>query len=108
MYSFLASVVTQMVKNLPAMWGTHVRSLGREAPLEKGTAPHSSILACRIPRTEERGRLQSTRSQSRTRLSDLLSLLLYVFRVPVLCWICDLQIVTLEQHRFELCRSTYM
>ena len=48
-----------MVKNLPAMCETWVLSLGWEEPLEKGTATHSSILAWRIPRTEESGRLQS-------------------------------------------------
>ena len=47
-----------------------VRSLGREDLLEEGMAPHSSIPAWRIPWTEEPGRLQSTRLQSRTRLSD--------------------------------------
>ena len=49
-------------KNLSAMWETQVQTLGwevREDPLEKGTATHSSILAWRIPRTEEPGRLQS-------------------------------------------------
>ena len=59
-----------MVKNLPAMQETWVQSLGLEDPLEKGTATHSSILAWRIPWTEEPGRLQSMGSQSRTRLSD--------------------------------------
>ena len=44
-----ASLVAQLVKNLPAMWETLVRSLGWEDPLEKGKAPHSSILAWRIP-----------------------------------------------------------
>ena len=48
--SFL-SVVAQVVKNLPAMWETRVRSLGLEDPLEKGMATHSSILAWRIPQT---------------------------------------------------------
>ena len=48
-----------------------VRSLGRKDPLEKGMASQSSILAWRIPWTEEPGGLQSTWSQSRTRLSDL-------------------------------------
>ena len=47
-----------MVKNLPAVQGTWVRSLGWEDPLEKGTATHSSILAWRIPWTEQPGRLQ--------------------------------------------------
>ena len=44
-----ASLVAQMVKNLPAMWETWVRSLGWEDPLEEGMATHSSILAWRIP-----------------------------------------------------------
>ena len=48
-----------MVRNLPAMWETRVRSLGQEDPLEKGMAIHSSILAWRIPWTEEPGGLQS-------------------------------------------------
>ena len=52
-----------MVKNMPAMQETHVRSLGQEDPLEKGMATHSSILAWRIPWTEEPGRLQLKRSQ---------------------------------------------
>ena len=52
------------------MWETWVRSLGREDPLEKEMAPHSSTLAWKIPWTEEHGGLQSTGSQSRTRLSD--------------------------------------
>ena len=48
-----------MVKNLPAMQVTWVRSLGWEDPLETGMATHSSILAWRIPWTEAPGRLQS-------------------------------------------------
>ena len=44
-----ASLVAQLVKNLPAMWETWVRSLGWEDPLEKGKATHSCILAWRIP-----------------------------------------------------------
>ena len=48
-----------MVKNLPAMQETQVVSLGSEDPLEKGMATHSSILAWRIPWTEETGGLQS-------------------------------------------------
>ena len=51
--------MAQTVKNLPAMQKTQVRSLGREDPLEEGTATHSSVLAWRIPWTEEPGRLQS-------------------------------------------------
>ena len=55
----LASLVAQMVKRLPAMQKTWVRSLGREDALEKEMATHSSILAWKIPWTEEPGRLQS-------------------------------------------------
>ena len=58
-----ASLVAQTVKNLPAMRGIWVLSLGWEDPLEKGTATHSSILVCRIPWTEEPSRLQSMGSQ---------------------------------------------
>ena len=58
-----ASLVTQMVKNSPAMWENCVQSLGWEDPLEKGMATHSSILAQRIPWTEEHDRLQSMASQ---------------------------------------------
>ena len=53
----------QMVKNLPTMRETWVQPLGQEDPLEKGMATHSSILAWRIPRTEEPGRLQFMGSQ---------------------------------------------
>ena len=49
-----------MVKNLPAMWKTCVRSLGWEDPPEKRMATHSSVLAWRIPWTEEPGRLTFT------------------------------------------------
>ena len=52
-----AFLVAQMIKNLPAMWETWVQSLGWEDPLEKGIAIHSSILAWRIPWTEEPGGL---------------------------------------------------
>ena len=48
-----------MVKNLPAVQENWVQSLGQEDPLEKGMATHSSILAWRIPWTDEPGRLQS-------------------------------------------------
>ena len=54
-----ASLVAQVVKNLPAMQETWVQSLGQEDPLEKGMATHSSILAWEIPWTEEPGGLQS-------------------------------------------------
>ena len=51
------------IKNLPAMWETWVQSLGREDPLEKEMATHSSILAQIFPWTEEPGGLQFMRSQ---------------------------------------------
>ena len=55
----LASQVAQTVKNLPTMQETQVQSLGKEDPLEKNLAPHSSIFAWRIPWTDKPGRLQS-------------------------------------------------
>ena len=55
--------MSQIVKNLPGMQETWVPSLGGEDPLEKGMPTHSSILAWRIPRTEEPGGLQSMGSQ---------------------------------------------
>ena len=59
----LTSLVAQMVKRLPTMRETQVRSLGWEDPLEKEMANHSSTLAWKIPWTEEPGRLQSMGSQ---------------------------------------------
>ena len=59
-----ASLVARLEKNLPAIWETWVQSLDWEDPLEKGKATHSSILAWRIPWTEEPGGLQSIGSQS--------------------------------------------
>ena len=58
-----ASLVAQMVKRLPVMHKTQVRSLSQEDPLKKEMATHSSILAWRIPWTEEPGGLQSSGSQ---------------------------------------------
>ena len=55
----MASLVAQSVTSLPAMWEIWVQSLGWEEPLEKGMATHSSVLAWRIPWTEEPGGLQS-------------------------------------------------
>ena len=60
---FQTSLVAQTVKRLPVTWETQVQSLGREDLLEKEMATHSSILAWRIPWTEEPGRLQSMGSQ---------------------------------------------
>ena len=58
-----ASLVAQLVKNLPAVQETRVQSLGWEDPLEKETATYSSILAWKIPWTEEPGGLRSMGSQ---------------------------------------------
>ena len=55
--------MSQMVKDLPAVWETWVQSLGQEDPLQKGLASHSSILARRIPWTKESDGLQSMGSQ---------------------------------------------
>ena len=57
------SLVAQMVKYLSTMWETQVRSLGWEDPLEKEMAIQSSTIACKVPWTEEPGRLQSMGSQ---------------------------------------------
>ena len=65
-----APLVAEMVKNLPSMWDTKVRSLGREIPLKEGMATYSSILAWRSPWTEEPGGLQSLIPQSQTGLCN--------------------------------------
>ena len=64
--SVIAALVAQLVRNPPAVQETQVQSLGWEDPLEKGMATRSSVLAWRIPWTEEpgRGRLQSMGSQT--------------------------------------------
>ena len=59
LFCMWASLVAEMVKNLPAVQETQVQSLGQEDPLEEGTATRSSVIAWRIPRTGEPGRLQS-------------------------------------------------
>ena len=66
----MASLVAQMVKNLPAMQQTQVQSLGQEDPLEKEMATHFSILAWKVLWTEEHGGLQSRGRKSWTQLSD--------------------------------------
>ena len=58
-----ASLITQFIKNLPAVQETCVRSLGQEDPLEKEMANHSNIVAWKIPSTEEPGGLQAMGSQ---------------------------------------------
>ena len=68
----LIVIMAQWVKNSPAMKETQkmwVQSLGREDPLEEEMAAHSSILAWKIPRTEEPGRLQSIGLPSQTQLN---------------------------------------
>ena len=90
--------MTQMIKNLPAMWETWVWSLGWEDSLEKGMATHSSVLAWRIPWTEEPGGLQSmglqrvrhywvtntltTKIRKKTRVSTLTTTVQYSFESP--------------------------
>ena len=70
---FGPTLVAQAVKNLPAVQKTWVRSLGREDPLEKEMATHSSILAWRTPGTEEPGGLHTVHgvAKSQTRLKQL-------------------------------------
>ena len=63
-----------MVKNLPAMWETWVQSLGCEDPLEEGIASHASILAWRIPWTEEPGGLYSPWDHKELDMTEQLSL----------------------------------
>ena len=80
-YSFRASVITQLIRNLPAMQETWVWFLGREDSLEKEMATHFSILDWRIPWTEEPGRLQSIGLQESetTTTMNIDQLLIYSF-----------------------------
>ena len=64
-------LVAQVIKNLPAMQETRIQSLGQEDPLEKGLATHSSILAWKIPWTEEPGRLKHMGSDTTEQLTHL-------------------------------------
>jgi len=94
-----ASLVAQTVKNLPAMRETWVQSLGWEDPLEKGTTTHSSILAWRIPRTEEPSRLQSIQSQEldmtqRLSLTNSLYPLTVLTHCKILLIILSLKLMT--------------
>ena len=68
------SIVAQLVKNPPAMRETWLQSLGWEYPLENRTATHSSILALRIPWTEQPGRLQSMGDRKESDMTERLSL----------------------------------
>ena len=65
---FRASLLAQLVKNLPVMRKTWVRSLGWEGPLEKGKITHSSIFAWRIPWTEEPGGLHTVHEVAKSGL----------------------------------------
>ena len=76
------SLVTETIKRPPAMQETCVQFPGGEDPLEEDMAPHSSILAWRIPWTEEPGGLRSVGSQSQTRLSD------FTFTFKCVQWRC--------------------
>ena len=78
-----------MVKNLPAMQETQVGSLGQEDPLEKGMATHSSILAWRIPWSEEPGGLQPTGSQRVRNTTERLTLHFTSPRNPDPPWFMD-------------------
>ena len=71
--------MAQMVKNLPEMQETRVWSLGQENPLEKGMATHSSILAWRIPWTEEPGRLHSPWGHKESDMTEQLTLSISYF-----------------------------
>ena len=71
-----------MVKNLPAMRETPVQSLSQKNPLDKGMATHSSILAWRIPWTEEPDGLQSMGSQKESDTTEQLTLSLYTATKP--------------------------
>ena len=106
-----ASLIAQLVKNLPAKQKTWVRSLGQEDPLEKEMVAHSSILAWRISWTEKPGGLQSMGSLSQTQLNlwaythtriaiswvtkinhwFLLIITLYKQSFPKICWCACLQ-----------------
>ena len=74
--------MVQRVKRLPARWETPVLSLGRQDPLEKEMATHSSILAWRIPWTEKPGIVHGV-AKSRTRLSGFTFLFFFFFSIRI-------------------------
>ena len=101
---YWVSLAAQRLKRLPEMWDTWVQSLGREDPLEKEMATHSSILAWRIPWTEEPDGLQSMGSQRvrhdwATSLSFLL-LHLWSWGIFGLQWIFVCFVVVLSLSKF--------
>ena len=75
----MASLVAQRVKRLPAVWETWVRSLGREDPLEKEMATHSSIHAWKIPWTKEPGGLHPWGHKELDTTEQLHSLTIIIF-----------------------------
>ena len=91
-----ASLVVQRLKHLPAMWETWVRSLGQEDPLEKEMATHSSILAWRIPWTEELGELQSTGRKE----SDTTERLYFLFHIKLLLSKIIILLILREDRRY--------
>ena len=93
--------MAQRLKRLPAMWETWVRSLGREDPLEKEMATHSSTLAWRIPWTEELGGLQSTGRKESDR-TERLHFLLGNGPSPYI----PTTVLTLEKEGFVGCSSS--
>ena len=95
MLYYIASLVAQRLKRLPAMWETLVRSLSREDPLEKAMATHSSTLAWRIPWTEEPGGLQSMGSQRvGHNWATWLHFWLHFFVVNVELWLLGMWVVS--------------
>ena len=80
---FNLSYMAQMVKNVPAMQENCVRSLGGEDSLEKGMATHSSILVCRIPWTEEPGRLYSPWGCKESVKTEKLTLSLFIVHLII-------------------------
>ena len=86
-----------MVKNQPAMQGRQIRSLGREDPLEKGMAAHSSILAWRIPHTEEPGGLYSPWGRKELDTTEQLTLSLSFF-LAVFGYLHALQRIATEKN----------
>ena len=99
-----ASLVAQVVKNLPAMQETWVWSLGWEDPVEKGMATHSSILAWRSPWTEEPGGLQSMGSQR-----VIHSLVTNTFNLYLFIWLPQVCVVAwgifVESFRISCCNT---
>ena len=102
-----ASPMAQLVKNSTAMWDTWVQSLGWENLLEKEMATHSSILAWRIPWTEEPDRLWLQRVRHNWVINSLLSYLIYVvctvyiiFSFKIMQWVCPMLLKYLPQIYF--------